>query len=186
MVLLDEHLADGEHTPPRTATKVVDTGKNHVGGTSHPPRFEDEYDERNDSFTDSHARAYIRRLEDQMARRDKTLDALREDMQLMAAAFRSGQFQQQKSPSPSRREGDVHPRYVKDRLGPQEGQKEQPTRSVFERMRYVSPPLVTSSRARSHLSETASNQTAIDRQLERRKAERKRTIWPTLVTYLQF
>ncbi|KAH7857907.1 hypothetical protein Vadar_017790 [Vaccinium darrowii] len=194
MVLLDEHLADGEHTPPRTTTKVVDTGKNHVGATSHPLRFEDEYGERGDSFTDSHAREYIRKLEDQMARRDKTLDALREDMQLMATAFRSGHFQQQKSPSPSGRDKDVHHRSVKDRLGSQDGQKEQPTRFVFERLRYVSPPPVTSSRTRSHLSETASHQTAIDRQLDRRNAhydrarkgcstERDRSVSPDSKTY---
>ena len=169
MVLLDEQLADGENTPPRTATKVVDTGKTHVGGASHQPRF-DEYGERSDSLTDSHAIAYIRNLEDQMAKRDKTLDALREDMQLMATALRSGHFQRQRSPSPSEKGADERHRSVKDRLGPREGDKEKPTRSVFERLRYASPPPVTSSRSYSHLSETASHQTAIARQLERRNA----------------
>lgn len=174
MVLLEKNLVDTDHTPPRTATKVVDTGKTHAA-TTLLPHFEDDEDDRQDQFTDAHAQAYIRSLEDRMARRDRTLDALREEMQLIATAIRLGQLKLPRSPSPSKREGVERRCSVKDRLGSEDGHQEQPTQSVFERLRYNNPPPVTSSCvAHSHLSETASHQTTIDRQLERRHVRRDR------------
>lgn len=107
-----------------------------------------------------------------MAHRNKTLDALRENVQLIAMVIRSGQFKQPRTPSPSRKEDGEHRRSVNDRLGLQmkAGYEERLTRSVFERLRHHIPPLVTSSRSvYRHLSETASHQMAIDRQYEQHR-----------------
>ncbi|KAH7861298.1 hypothetical protein Vadar_024332 [Vaccinium darrowii] len=129
MAVLEDNSAEGERTPPRTATKVVDTGKTHAATTSQPPRFEDDDTDRNERFADTHAWAYIRNLEDRMARRDKTLDALREDVQLIATAIRSGQFKQPRTPSPPLVDDGERRRSIKDRLSLQiqAGNEERPT-----------------------------------------------------------